>query len=336
MPNAEETEIVQQQMEELHALHLTLGEDKVVSYYPPEMASEAHRFGLAFTHIDGTQWHHGDCDYAFPLHSIAKVFIYALALQDNGRETMLRNVGVEPSGDPFNSITFDEYYNRPFNPMINAGALVATSLVHGRNREEKVDRLLNTLRIYAGNADLHVDHDVLDQELRSNDRNLGLSYLMRSLGMIDGDLYENIAVYLSICAVRVTGRNLADMGATLACGGRNPITGEQALPRSYVRDVVTVMSMCGMYDAAGQWAYDVGIPAKSGVSGGLLVAVPDYFGGAFFSPGLDRHGNSVRGVNMCRDLSTRFGLHIYADPREARFGRMKPVSTPTDIATPLS
>jgi glutaminase len=150
---------------------------------------------------------------------------------------------------------------------------------------------------------------------------------MRSLGMIDGDLHENIAVYLSICSVRVTGSDLATMGATLANGGINPITGERALARARVRDVVTVMATCGMYNAAGEWAYDVGIPAKSGVSGGILVAVPGYFGGAFFSPGLDHNGNSVRGINICRDLSSRFGLHAYADPDEALFGRIEALDT---------
>ena len=322
MPDPAQTATVQRQMEELHALHLTLGGDQVASYYPAAMEAEAGRFGIAFTHVDGTQWHHGDCEFSFPLHSISKVFIHATALEDNGREAVLRRVGVEPSGDPFNSITFDETEHRPFNPMINAGALVATSLVHGRDRAEKVERLLAKLRVYSGNPHLRVDEEVLAAELVSNDRNLALSYLMRSLGMIQGDVEENLATYLSICAVRVTGRELADMGATLACGGRNPITGRQALAPTYLRDVITVMMMCGMYTSAGQWAYEVGIPAKSAVSGGLLVTVPGNFGGGFFSPGLDRHGNSVRAVNICRDLSTRFGLHAYADPSEASFGRI--------------
>lgn len=336
MPNAEENAIVQQQIEELHALHSTLGDEKVVSYYPPEMASESQLFGMAFYHIDGTYFQHGDCDYPFPLHSISKVFIYALALEDNGREETLKHVGVEPSGDPFNSITFDETNNRPFNPMINAGAMVATSLVHGKGREERVERIVEKLRLYAGNPELRVDEEVLEQELVANDRNLGLSYIMRNLGMISGDLEENIAVYLSACSVKVTGRDLANMGATLAYGGVNPITGERALPRPQVRDILTVMVMCGMYTAAGQWAYDVGIPAKSAVSGSLLVAVPNYFGGAFFSPGLDAHGNSVRGVNICRDLSTRFGLHAYANPEEAMFGRMEAVGPPPGSSGPSS
>ena len=336
MPSAEENAIVQEQIEELHALHLTLGDEKVASFYPPEMESEAHRFGIASTHIDGTYWHYGDCEYPFPLHSISKVFTYALALEDNGREETLKHVGVEPSGDPFNSITFDEVNNRPHNPMINAGALVAASLVHGGDYEEKVERIVEKMRVYAANPDLHVDEEVLEKELASNDRNLGLSYIMRNLGMISGDVEENSAVYLSACSVKVTARDLANMAATLAYGGVNPLTGERALSQSILRDVVTVITMCGMYNAAGEWAYDVGIPAKSGVSGGILAFVPNYFGGAFFSPGLDVHGNSVRGINMCRDLSTRFGLHIYADPDEAMFGRMESVGPPPGLSDPSS
>lgn len=328
MPSPEQTEIVQQQMQELHAQHLALGDERIASYYPPEMQAESSRFGIAFTHVDGTQWHYGDCEFAFPLHSISKVFIHATALEDNGRDAVLRRVGVEPSGDPFNSVSFDEANGRPFNPMINAGALVATSLVRGRDRAEKVERLLEKLRTYSGNPDLAVDEGVLAAEIEANDRNRALGYLMRSLGMISGDVEENLATYLSICAVRVTGRELADMGATLACGGRNPITGRQALAPQYLRDVITVMMTCGMYTAAGEWAYDVGMPAKSAVSGGLLVTVPSEFGGGFFSPGLDRHGNSVRAVNICRDLSSRFGLHAYADPGEAMFGRIAAIERP--------
>lgn len=334
MPDPKENALLQQQMEELYALHLTLGTNRIVGYYPPEMALDAHCLGIAFTHVDGTRFHYGDAAYAFPMHSICKVFTYALALEDNGRQATLERVGVEPSGDPYNSITFDEANNRPHNPMINAGALVTVNLVHGRDRQEKVDRILEKLRIYSGNPNLRVDEETLNRELVSNDRNLGISYIMRSLGMIDGDLEENLAVYLSICSVKVTARDLATMGATLANGGVNPITGERALPLARVRDVITVMSTCGMYNAAGEWAYDVGIPAKSAVSGSILAAVPNYLGGAFFSPGLDVHGNSVRGINICRDLSSRFGLHTYADPNEAILGRRRAISRPLTLFAP--
>jgi glutaminase len=322
MPSPTVNEIIMAQLTELYEQQLTHGQQGA-SYYAPETLTEAdkQRFGMAVTHVDGSYFHIGDSEHPFPLHSISKVFTYAQALEDRGRAAVLSRVGVEPSGDPFNSITFDEANHRPFNPMINAGALVAANLVRGAGPEEKVGRILERLRTYAGNPDLRVDADVLAKELVSNDRNLALSYLMRSQGMLDGDLEDNIAVYLSICSVLVTARDLAMMGATLANGGVNPLTGERALHRGYVRDLVTVMATCGMYDEAGQWSYDVGLPAKSSVSGAILVVIPHRVGGGFFSPGLNRHGNSIRGINLCRELSEHFGLHVFADPDEATLGR---------------
>ncbi len=326
MVAAAERDLVQQQLEQIRATCSTGGGllpgEVVVSYYPPEMERHAHLFGLSGTYVDGTRWTVGDCDVRFPLHSISKVFTYGLALEDNGLDATMRRVGVEPSGDPFNSISFDEVNNRPFNPMINAGALVAANLVHGADREEKVARLLERMRIYAGNPDLAVDQEILAEQLESNDRNLGVSYIMRSLGMLDGDIEDNLFVYLSACSVTVTAVELGAMGATLAHGGLNPLTEERALAREHTRGLISVMTMCGMYDAAGEWAHDVGIPAKSGVSGGIMAAIPDRFGLGVFSPGLDRHGNSVRGVAVCRELSARFGLHVFADPSEAKFGRI--------------
>lgn len=318
--------VVRRHLRELYDRHAGAWNEGVVRFYPPEAESRRHLFAIAAAHVDGTLGALGDCDVRFPLHSISKVFIHALALEDNGRDRMLRRVGVEPSGEAYNSITFDAVNNRPHNPMKNAGALVATNLVRGRDAEEKVRRLLERLRVFAANPELDVDPVVLDEQLVSNDRNLALSYLMRSLGMLDGDIEENIVVYLSACSVTVTTTELALMGATLANGGTNPLTGARALPREYVRDVVSVMATCGMYDAAGQWLYDVGIPAKSGVSGGIMAAAPRRIGVAVYSPGLDAHGNSVRGVNVCRDLSARFGLHVFNAPGEIRFAAAPPSS----------
>ena len=323
MPSTMANSIIRQQLKDIYERNLTFDDSRVVSFYPPEMETERSRFGIGITHVDGTTFSLGDDDYAFPLHSISKVFTYAMALEDNGRQATLSRVGVEPSGEAFNSFVFDERHHRPFNPMVNAGALVTANLIKGRGREEKVERILEKLRLYAGNADLEIDEAVLSAELvEYNDRNMGLGFLMRSMGMLHGDVADNTAVYLSACSVRVTARDLATMGATLANGGLNPLTGQRALAREYVRDVITVMNTCGMYDAAGEWAYEVGIPAKSGVSGAILVAMPRKFGGAFFSPGLDVVGNSVRAIAVCRELSDTFGLHVFADPDEDRFGRI--------------
>jgi len=319
--DAEEA-LVQEQLEQLHDHHADQHDEDIVSIALPAAQDEEDVFGLAGTAVDGTQWTVGDCEHRFPLQSISKVITYALALEDNGREATLRHVGVEPSGDPFTAIVFDEEHQRPHNPMINAGALVAAYLVHGEGPGEKVERILARLRAFTGVPDLEVDGDLLADQLASADRNLAISYLMRSLGMITGSIEDNLAVYLSMCSVRVNTCELSALGATLANGGVNPLTGERALDGRHVRDVVSVMMTCGMYDAVGEWTTDVGIPAKSGVSGGIVAVMPGRLGLATYSPGLDAHGNSVRGQAVFRELSARYGLHMFAAPDQGRFGRL--------------
>ena len=193
---------------------------------------------------------------------------------------------------------------------------MTTDLVEGTDTAEQLKLILGTLRHYAGNENLKVDESIFASEMRSADRNRATAYLMRSYGMISQDVEENLALYLRQCSVCVTTRDLAVMGATLANGGVNPTTGDQALTPRYARDVLSVMHTCGMYDFAGQWAYQIGIPAKSGVSGGILAVVPGKGGIGVFSPGLDVHGNSVRGIKVCEEISERLGLHIFAHDAE--------------------
>ena len=309
---------VRARIEELHERRRRAPVD-VVSYYPAEAEDRPDVFGLSGVHVSGVSVSVGDSDERFPLQSISKVFTYALALEDNGRAMTQARVGVEPSGDPYNSITFDEVHHRPHNPMINSGALDAAALVHGRDRGERVARLVDRLRVFGGNPAIDVHPAILSEQLRSTDRNLGLAYLMRSLGMLTGDVEDTLEGYLSACSVTVSTDELALMGATLANGGTNPITGARAVPAEYVRDIISVMLTCAMYDGAGQWFHDVGIPAKSGVSGGIVAALPERIGIAVYSPGLDPHGHSVRGVNICRDLSDYFGLHVFASPARRAF-----------------
>src|ERR671921_851202 len=282
MPTPADSQHVDERLEELYRRHLLVGEDGVASYYEsgrgyhePELsAEESDRFGISIVRAQGDAYQSGDHDQPFALQSISKVFVYALALADRGRDHVLEHVGVEPSGDAFNSIVFDERNNRPYNPMVNAGALVTTDLVRGKDPTEKFERILDNLRIYAGNESLAVDEDVFEAEMRTADRNRATAYLMRSNGMILGDVESILALYLRQCSVQVTCRDLAVMAATLSNGGVNPMTGERALPLHHVREVLSVMHTCGMYDAAGQWAFDVGVPAKSGVSGGILMVIP--------------------------------------------------------------
>ena len=324
MPTHEVRQRVQQRLEELYKRHLSLHDDQIVSYYKsgigyfkPEIAeAEQKRFAICLATTDGEVYYAGDYDWSFALQSISKVFVYGLALEAHGRDHVLERVGVEPSGDAFHSIVFDERNNRPYNPMVNAGALVTTDLVEGADTAEQLKLILGTLRHYAGNENLKVDESIFALEMRSADRNRATAYLMRSYGMISQDVEENLALYLRQCSVCVTTRDLAVMGATLANGGVNPTTGDQALTPRYARDVLSVMHTCGMYDFAGQWAYQIGIPAKSGVSGGILAVVPGKGGIGVFSPGLDVHGNSVRGIKVCEEISERLGLHIFAHDAE--------------------
>jgi glutaminase len=311
---------------ELHRRQLPLPDDRVAQfyesgrgYYPSDQArSERDHFGISLVDLDGEGHDAGDHAMPFALQSISKVFAYGLALEDHGRERVLERVGVEPSGDAFNSIVFDERHRRPYNPMVNAGALVTTDLVRGRDAEEKLERILALLRTFAANPHLRVDQEIFERELRTADRNRATAYLMRSEQMLAGDVEALLALYLRQCSVMVTCRDLAVMAATLANGCINPVTGERALSSERVREILSVMYTCGMYDFAGHWAFEIGVPAKSGVSGGILAAIPGKLGIGVFSPGLDPFGNSVRGIRVCHEVSSRLGLHLFAAEAEDR------------------
>ena len=336
MPSSEINAQVNDRLEELYQRHLPVDVTRLAQYYesgrgyyPPEEAgAERDRFAICLASVDGKLFAAGDHAFPFPLHSISKVFAYALALADHSREDVLARVGVEPSGDAFNSIVFDERNHRPHNPMVNAGALVTTDLVRGSTPERKVERIVDVMRTLAGDEELHVDQRTFARELRTADRNRATAYLMRAEDMLDGDVEELLALYLRQCSVHVTCAQLAVMAATLANGCTNPFTGDHALPRNRSRDLLSTMYTCGMYDAAGQWAYSIGFPAKSGVSGGILAVVPGKLGIAVYSPGLDAYGNSVRGVDVCAEISARFGLHVFAtDSEDAMLGPAEPELT---------
>ncbi|MGH3095424.1 MAG: glutaminase A [Streptosporangiales bacterium] len=316
--------LVHERLDELYRHQLPVDESRVQSfyrsgrgYYPPgDAGDERDQFGICVVTTDGETYQAGDVAIPFALQSISKVFAYALALADRGRDHVLTRVGVEPSGDAFYSITFDERSNRPHNPMVNAGALVTSSCVRGATAAEQCERILQALRRCAGSDRLDVDPATFEAELATADRNRATAYLMRSRGMITGDVEETLALYLRQCSVEVTCVELAMMAATLANGCVHPLTGERALPRGHVRDVLSVMYTCGMYDFAGQWAYEVGVPAKSGVSGGILAVVPGKMGIGVYSPGLDAYGNSVRGIRVCHEISKHLGLHVFATEAE--------------------
>jgi glutaminase len=325
---------ISSRLEELYEHHRSVGDSSVATYYepgrgyyPPELAGPAQfTFGISLADLDGGIHSAGDHAVPFPMQSVSKIIAYALALADHGTEYVQQWVGVEPSGNAFNSIRLDEQSSRPHNPMVNAGALAIINLIRGRDGQEKVDRVVELTRLLTGNDDLCVDEETFEGEWSTADRNRAIAYLMRSHGLVTGDVEEVLAVYLKQCSIKVTCDDLARMGASLANGCVNPVTGARStIPVASVRDVLSVMFTCGMYDYAGEWAFDVGVPAKSGVSGGLLAVVPDKLGIGAYSPGLDAHGNSVRGVQVCEEISTRLGLHVFArDEEDAVLGESPP------------
>lgn len=288
--------------------------------YIPELATaDPERLGAAFAMVDGAVHGAGDVDVEFTIQSISKPFTYALALADRGFDAVLAKVGVEPSGEAFNELSLEGGSGRPLNPMINAGAITAHSLAgdEGMDAAERLDRVITGLSAFAGRR-LRIDDSVCSSELQHAHRNLAIAHMLRSYDILTEDPATVVDGYTRQCSLLVTARDMAVMAATLANHGVNPLSGERVVPEPVVRQILSVMSTCGMYDAAGDWATQVGIPAKSGVAGGLIGALPGQIGIATFSPRLDAHGNSVRGVSLFGRFSSDMGLHMMEVPAAAR------------------
>ena len=292
-----------------HARWVDLHDGEVASYIPELAEVDPDLFGIAVVSVNGGAFTVGDADAPVTIQSMSKPFVYGMALERLGREAVLDRIGVEPSGEPFNAIELDEATNRPYNPMINSGAIVATSLVPGTTAAERTRALLDALGRYVGH-ELEVDAATFLSERATGSRNRAIAYLMEASGMLDADVEATLELYFQQCSVQVTCRDLAVAAATLAASGTNPVTGVQALPSDHVKDVLSLMLSCGMYDHSGEWAYRIGIPAKSGVSGGILAVVPGQAGVAVVSPRLDAKGNSVRGLRVFEDLSAEYRLHF--------------------------
>ena len=292
----------------------------VLANYIPELAEvDPERLGASIAMVDGELYASGDTDALFTIQSISKPFVYALALADRGFEKVLDKVGVEPSGEPFNEISLEDSSGRPLNPMINAGAITTHSLVgtETMNRAERMERVISGLSAFAGRS-LDVDEAVYSSEIEHAHRNLAIAHMLRSHDILTENPTGVVEGYTRQCSLLVTVQDLAMMAATLANYGIQPVTGEQVVPKTVVRQVLSVMFTCGMYNAAGDWATQVGIPAKSGVGGGIIGAVPGQLGLATFSPRLDVHGNSVRGVSLFERFSSDMGMHVMNIPTVAR------------------
>lgn len=305
---------LQEYLHLLYEQYLPLREGKVADYIPELAKVDPDYFGICVATVDGQIFQAGDVEPLFTIQSISKVFVQGLALEDHGREYLLSRVGVEPTGDTFSAIVLDEVSKRPYNPMVNAGAIATTSLIKGRDLTERLNRMLDMFRRYVG-RDIFIDVSTYVSERSTGDRNRAMGYLMNHFGMLQESVEATLDLYFQQCSLMVNCRDLAVMAATLANQGINPLSGDRAVDARYIRDILSVMSTCGMYNFAGEWAYTVGIPAKSGVSGGIIAIVPDQIGIAVFSPLLDARGNSIRGVKVCEALSQQFGLHLFDSSR---------------------
>jgi glutaminase len=311
------SELVQRYLDEVVG-ELAGVTDGALADYIPELAEvDPAGFGLAISSSDGYVYESGDARTEFTIQSISKPFTYALALDQVGEDIVDSKIGVEPSGEAFNEISVDDTTKTPKNPMINAGAIAAVALVPGVSPDERFDTIREFYSACAGRR-LDFDEDVYRSEKATGSRNRAIAYMLDSFGVLADDPDDVLDVYFRQCSLRVTSVDLARMGATLARGGINPQTGRRVTSTRVVQRTLSVMVTCGMYNAAGDWVSAVGLPAKSGVGGGIVAVLPGQLGIGVYSPLLDARGNSVRGVLLCRNLSERLGLHFLTVSRESR------------------
>ncbi|WP_314958491.1 glutaminase A [Bradyrhizobium cosmicum] len=281
---------------------------ELADYIPELKRANPDHFGIALVTIDGHVYEVGDSAVPFTIQSVSKAFVFALALEMVGEERVAATIGVEPSGEAFNSIRLTND-NRPFNPMVNAGAIACSGLIYGMDGKGAFERVRSKLSQFAG-RELGVDEAVHASETATGNRNRAIAWLLRNYAVLPDDVDAVLDVYFRQCAILVTARDLAVMAATLANRGINPVTGVQVITPLIVARTLSVMTSSGMYDYAGEWTYRVGIPAKSGVGGGIVAALPSQLGLGTFSPLLDDHFNSARGLKVCEALSARFDLHM--------------------------
>lgn len=283
----------------------------VASYIPALAHADPSRLGISLFAKNGARYEVGDTDIRFTIQSISKVISLAVALEVCSSAQIFSKVGMEPSGNAFNSLEkLDLDNNRPFNPMINAGAITVASCLAPRLSFEK---LLSIARQLCLDPDITLDESVCQSELGTLARNRAIAYLLQSKGIIEGDVEESLGFYVRLCSLRVTANSLAGLGLVLALGGKDPRTGQRLLESSVVRTVKTMMLTCGMYDGSGEFAVRVGIPTKSGVGGGLLSVADRRLGIGIYGPALDGKGNSIAGCRALEYLSDRLHLHLFSE-----------------------
>lgn len=306
------------QIVEKNRIYTTQG--KVADYIPELSNQNPATLGITMADVEGKMITVGDCGTPFTLQSISKVISLMVALMDHGHDKVFSKVGMEPSGDPYNSIvkleTLD--HKRPLNPMINAGAIAVASLIKGGSVEERLSRVCDILKQMVGREHVQLDQQVYLSEKNTGDRNRSLAYFMKSTGIIETDVEEALDLYFRLCSISVTCSDLARIGVFFANGGCLPDQTCQLVDFRVIQTVMMIMLTSGMYNASGEFGVRVGFPAKSGVSGGILAVVPNRFGIGVIGPAIDEKGNSIAGMKILEEISNVYGLHLFTNERKAR------------------
>ena len=286
---------------------------RLASYIPELLKADIDALGVHIVAEDGREVWCGDHETRFTIQSIIKPVLLLLALQDNGMEIVRERMGVEATGKPFDAINYTDAVldSQHLNPMVNMGAIVTCTLIKGRSYEERFQRLLALTRLLAQDPTIQVDEAVYRSEKSHGSKNRALAYLLLSYGIIQDDVEEVLDCYFKACSISVTCRDLANIGYVLAHQGQLPGAAEPLFPPECARYVNAILTTCGMYDGSGDFAIRVGVPAKSGVGGGIMAVVPSRMGIGIFSPGLDEKGNSLAGTRLLELLSRKFGLSIF-------------------------
>ncbi len=286
---------------------------RVATYIPELAKGDCNDLGIYVLRSDGRHYQAGDYQKRFTIQSVVKPILLLLALMDNGEEYVRSRVGVEATGKPFDAInvTDQTLLSEHLNPMVNMGAIAMCTLLKGADYNERFQRLLDLTRILAGDPEIQVDEAVYQSEKRTGNKNRALAFLLKNYGMIQDEVEDVLDCYFKACSISVNSKDLANIGFVLANRGKHPQSDERLFPSQYAHYVNAILMTCGMYDGSGDFAVKVGVPAKSGVGGGIMAVVPTRMGVGIFSPGLDEKGNSLAGIKVLEQLSKRMYLSIF-------------------------
>lgn len=308
LPEADRVQVL---VDDAYQTFLPVTDGANSTVYPALERADASKFGVCIVGVNGKVFEAGDTSTPFTIMSVVKPFVFAMVCEEIGAAEAHRLIGVNATGLPFNSLAaIEQGPGGRTNPMVNSGAIATTSLVAGATSDAKWSTIVSTLSRFAG-RELSVDEEVYASASATNHRNQEIARLLDSLGALHFDARETVDLYTRQCSLSVTARDLAVMGATLACGGVNPLTGDRVVASATCHDVLAVMAIAGLYETSGDWLYQVGLPGKSGIGGGIVTVSPGKGGLATYSTPLDGAGNSVRGQLVAQALSRQLGLDLF-------------------------